>query len=340
MFLKSVLAFSIVVNLGLLFEFVWTTNDSQPSVQALRLAHEEDGLHEFFDSLAADEVLSERQKKILFLDRIFEGNEPNLARDYWRQNTFQSDTRYLQPIRSHLLEFYGPDSKQEALFKRFFYPLETEIPGLVSEKQIALQLLLTQRSVLMAELGQQAPISSQKEIREILLRIEGKENDVRALLDEDEYHEYGFRLSELSMKLASLGLELSETQFRSLYSLIKMNVELENLVLRKQPSMKLSIEVYDANIETILGIDNYVSMMKRLDPIYGMMKGYVERNELSMRDVDYGYTQFLTIQTNISKLDPQADEDEISMLQNELNVAVEDTFGQPMSMILSSLLSG
>ena len=99
------------------------------------------------------------------------------------------------------------------------------MPGLASEKQIALQLILTQRSVLMAEFGQQAPISSQKEIREILLRIEGKENDVRALLSLEEYHEYGFRLSELSMKLASLGLELSETQFRSLYSLIKMNFE-------------------------------------------------------------------------------------------------------------------
>lgn len=170
----------------------------------------------------------------------------------------EAEYKSTQAARELLLRSFGPAAKDQPAFFDLFQPDRERLPFLSADKQMALQQILFETSnggltFARAEKGTDDERSTR----------------IRALLSEEELAEYQLRESPAAVRLANIGFDFTEQEFRAVYDVLNAGQE--------RPAGVRSLRAATPEIERVLGAARFQEFKRAQDPIYRWLRAAAQQ---------------------------------------------------------------
>jgi hypothetical protein len=188
--------------------------------------------------------------------------------EYWKapeqRATAAVPTTTDEQVRARLLASFGLAAREQPEFAAVFKPYSHRFPFLSSQKQLALQAILTEAasdntagSILVGMGSSALPC--------VTGTCGSMPDKIRALLAPDEFFEYQLRESALSVRLLNSGFEFTETEFRDVYRALSE--------LRPIPGSSGSdfLAQSAVQLQRVLSQQRYAQFQRLRDPMYRLL---------------------------------------------------------------------
>ena len=174
---------------------------------------------------------------------------------------------------------FGPQVKDNILFVEFFRPLESRLPFLDSEKQIAISNVILKHTRRVAEIANSGVSPS------VMIKLEeadaDQEQEIRLLLTESEFAEYDVRMSKLSKILRDMNLGLDGASFRQAFIYINERPKLESLVLRNMSSLGMGDRPNYDELADIMGLSAFQKFEQKMPKLNNTIFDFKQGSPLS-----------------------------------------------------------
>jgi hypothetical protein len=250
--------------------------------------------------------------------------QPAKSAQYWTLEG-RSDTTLVLPqegddeLRSRLVQAFGESARERPEFASLFKPFANKYPFLSSQKQLALQKIVTTEDI--ASAGGRASECG-------LAGCDPREK-IRQLLTPAEYAEYELRESPVSHRLASTGVDFTEQEFRDAYQ-----------VLAEQPGPATDRNAQRAEqerrIESILGKEKFARYQRAQDPIYRALNQGGRKYSVGQEAIDSAYQLIKDSQHRMAS----ADSGTRSVMRDDLNTQLQARIGPQLTELVSRYFDG
>lgn len=224
--------------------------------------------------------------------------------EYWRAPAVREYERARSlaeaqaAAREALLELFGPQAADDAVFAAVFKPYEQQYPFLSSAKQLALQALRLEQQHKLASAG--AGVMTSGDHQQLQMQL-------KKLLSDEEYLEYRLRDSQEARYLSASGFDFTEAEFRKVLRAMPMNASGS-----AQPSgfgMIASGGFADSAVASALGSTRFAQFKRHQDPAYRLMLAVATQRQLSTAAVEAAYKvhEDHTAQMQRARLDASLD---------------------------------
>lgn len=208
-----------------------------------------------------------------------------VSRQYWRtddgfeEEYVKASIEVQEFIRDSLRRAFGTEAENDVLFHRIFKPMGPMFSFLSSEQQIAIQRLKLERDLQTrnAMRGGNSSIGPQMFARQDNSAIERIAADYQAelerILDEAELYEYLLRESPVAQRLRSSGVELTEQEFRAVFTTLSELAALDGGV---DAALAARTELNE-----ILGTRRFARLWSTQDPKFFAINSIAKEHDLS-----------------------------------------------------------
>jgi len=237
--------------------------------------------------------LSDAERALLLIGHLHKEQDSRASRAaYWMQKTSLAESQAdIAQLRAEVLAVVGERAWDDANFAQVFRPLKSDLPNLDPKKQVAAHTLL-QRYYAAIE-NRQADAAAFRELVE--RNYVELQQDLRAALGDADYQEFTVRMSPLAQAVRRMGLSLTEAQHRELIAKLGANEQLRRLALR-QDSRKTSLNLYDASFSKLLGPEQHIALLTRIDPVYASLSALAASKSIPPDQLRAPYTAFVAQQ--------------------------------------------
>ena len=202
---------------------------------------------------------------------------------YWKPQSSDVQPRNsAQQLRNQLLQSFGPEARERPEYAEVFKPYAARFPFLSSEKQLALQEIFARTDDTMNGASPSAGCTSP-----------ACTDEVRKLLNDEEFFEYQLRDSPLADQLVRFGFDFTETEFREVYRVLA-------------DASKKSGSERD-QLERILGKERFVGFQRAQDPVYQAMLQGASHRGIGRDAVDAAYDVVKSSERRLLALKPADD---------------------------------
>lgn len=197
--------------------------------------------------------------------------------EYWKPSPRRSaalrEAEYKSAVatRELLVNSFGPDASNQNAFVEVFQPLRQRFGFLSPDKQVLLQQILfeTADSSLTFN-GRNSQDRSERSRR------------IRALLDDNEFHEYQLRESPLAARLANGGFDFTEAEFRAVYDAANAG--------DPRNAGADPLQAATPAIKQALSPDRFVEFERARDPMYRWLRSGADRFGIGQDAIVTAYT--------------------------------------------------
>ena len=253
-------------------------------------AADDDSKQYYSGLLEKDLSASERATLLLaHLNRKYEQQLSSAASAYWVDGgKVALSIAAAERARSDVLSLIGESAWSDPALASLFQPYRREYPGLDPRKQVEAQRLI-QRYFQAHEFVQADPGSYRERIAASYQELR---EGIEAALSPSERMEYVMRISPLADAVRRTRLEVSEPQFRELLARIDASESFTRLVLRLD-GQRTSLSLYDPKLTELLGKDQHLAFISRIDPVYGALASLAKSRAAPPQQLQEVYAAFV-----------------------------------------------
>jgi len=276
-------------------------------------------------------VLARLMAKLASVDRS------NGADDYWRSGYAIAAVENVRQrvaaadlVRARLLELYGSQARHDPVFAPLFEPLDARYAFLASEHQLALQKLQLDRQLKVTKVApaKSAPgpaIAAEPATARASPTVQVSQ-ELRAGLGADAALQYLYRFSPLADQLRSANIELSATDFRSVFATL-----LQFETATDPQTFTRTREV----LRSALGDARFTKLWAARDPLFGVIAAEGRQQGLVEGAISAAYAIFNDTQDRLAaaadrfaSLDPQHTAAEFQGIQQDMRQRLASVVGQ------------
>jgi hypothetical protein len=293
-------------------------------------------IHAYLDALLARGLTLEETRPLV-LARLMRETAPAAPRaaadEYWRSGYTAASLERLREritaadrIRSLLVGLYGPQARDEAVFREVFAPLDARYAFLGSEQQLALQKYQLEQLLARATAP---PTSVQQGAPQFAggARNVEQRRVIEARLGRAAGLQYLYRFSPLAERLRAADIELSQAEFGTAFDAL--------LQLESAGADSASFVHVRASLRDALGDARFTRLWAAGDPLFGLIAAAGRRYALSEQMVLAAYAivndaqdRLAAAATRFAALDPARAGDEMRSVQADTQQRLAGLVGE------------
>lgn len=215
----------------------------------------------------------------------------------------QREMQRLQEMREQLIGSFGASVTQQPALADVFQPHRSKLPFLSPEKQMALQKILFETSMVETEFAGPRSAGADKRLARI-----------RELLSDEEFAEYQRRESALAMRLANSGFDFTEAEFRAVFDVVSTTgLEPRQSLTPLMPA-----------IGRVLEVNRFREFERSQDPVYRALRSTGQKFAVPQEKIADAYDQILISQKKVAEARSTSKTPSTLMQQLETLIAARD----------------
>lgn len=261
----------------------------------------------------------------------------NGADDYWRSGYAVAAVENVRQrvatadrVRTRLLELYGEQARRDPVFAALFEPLDARYAFLAPEQQLALQRLQLDRQLKLTNIAPTTsvpvPVSAaEPAIPRASATVEASQ-ELQAGLGAEAALQYLYRFSPLAEQLRSANIDLSATDFRSVFAtLLKFETAADPQTFTRTREA----------LRNALGDVRFTKLWAARDPLFGVIAAEGRQQGLADGVISAAYAVFNDMQDRLAaaadrfaSIDPQHAAAELNGIQQDMQQRLASLVGQ------------